>query len=74
MNRTRQTFSEQEKDKLLREIENTRGSTRETLARLGISKSTYYGWKAAAEIGNGLRPPTENSAIEMALVIKKNFL
>ena len=53
MNRTHQTFSAQEKDKVLREIENSRGSTRETLARLGISKSTYYGWKAAAEIGRG---------------------
>ena len=61
MKRTHQTFSEQEKDKLLREIENSRGSTRKTLARLGISKSTYYGWKSAAEINKGLRLPTENS-------------
>lgn len=43
MKRTHQTFSEQEKDKLLREIANSRGSTRETLTQLGISKSTYYG-------------------------------
>ena len=68
MNRTHQTFSAQEKDKLLREIENSRGSTRETLARLGISKSTYYGWKAAAEISKGLRLPTENSARKFYLV------
>ena len=68
MKRTHQTFSEQAKDKLLREIENSRGSTRETLAQLGISKSTYYGWKAAAEIGNGLRPPTENSPRNFYLV------
>lgn len=68
MNRTHQTFSAQEKDKVLREIENSRGSTRETLARLGISKSTYYGWKAAAEIGRGLRLPTENSTRNFYLV------
>lgn len=68
MNRTHQTFSAQEKDKVLREIENSRGSTRETLARLGISKSTYYGWKAAAEIGRGLRLPTENSPRNFYLV------
>ena len=68
MNRTHQTFSEQEKNKLLREIENSRGSTRETLARLGISKSTYYGWKSAAEISKGLRLPTENSARNFYLV------
>lgn len=68
MKRTHQTFSEQEKDKLLREIANSRGSTRETLTQLGISKSTYYGWKAAAEIGNGLRPPTENSPRNFYLV------
>ena len=61
VNRTHRTFSEQEKDKLLREVENSRGSTRETLARLGISKSTYYGWKAAAEIDSGVRLPTENT-------------
>ena len=69
MKRTHQTFSEQEKEKLLREIENSRGSTRETLAQLGISKSTYYGWKAAAEIGNGLRLPTENSPRNFYLII-----
>ena len=69
MNRTHQTFSEQEKDKLLREIENSRGSTRETLARLGISKSTYYGWKAATEISKGVRVPTENSPRNFYLVI-----
>lgn len=68
MNRTHQTFSAQEKDKVLREIESSRGSTRETLARLGISKSTYYGWKAAAEIGRGLRLPTENSTRNFYLV------
>ncbi len=68
MNRTHQTFSAQEKDKLLCEIENSRGSTRETLARLGISKSTYYGWKAAAEIGRGLRLPTENTPRNFYLV------
>ena len=68
MNRTHQTFSAQEKDKVLREIESSRGSTRETLARLGISKSTYYGWKAAAEIGRGLRLPTENSPRNFYLV------
>ena len=69
MNRTHQTFSAQEKDKLLREIENFRGSTRETLARLGIPQSTYYGWKAAAEIGSGLRLPTENSSSDFYLII-----
>jgi transposase-like protein len=69
MKRTHQTFSEQEKDKLLREIANSRGSTWETLAQLGISKSTYYRWKAAAEIGNGLRPPTENSPRNFYLII-----
>lgn len=69
MNRTHQTFSAQEKDKVLREIENSRGSTRETLARLGISKSTYYGWKAAAEIGRGgVRLPTENTPRNFYLV------
>ena len=68
MNRTHQTFSEQEKDKLLREVENSRGSTRETLAQLGISKSTYYGWKSAAEINKGLRLPSENSARNFYLV------
>lgn len=68
MNRTHQTFSAQEKDKVLREIESSRGSTREPLARLGISKSTYYGWKAAAEIGRGLRLPTENSPRNFYLV------
>ena len=68
MNRTHQTFSAQEKDKVLREIESSRGSTRETLARLGISKSTYYGWKAVAEIGRGLRLPTENSPRNFYLV------
>ena len=69
MNRTRQTFSEQEKEKLLREIENSRDYTRETLARLGISKSTYYGWKSAAEISKGLRLPTENSPRNFYLII-----
>ena len=69
MNRTLQTFSAQEKDKLLREIENSRGSTRETLARLGISKSTYYGWKTATEISKGVRVPTENSPRNFYLVI-----
>lgn len=68
MNRTHRTFSAQEKDKVLREIESSRGSTRETLARLGISKSTYYGWKAAAEIGRGVRLPTENSTRNFYLV------
>lgn len=68
MNRTHQTFSAQEKDKVLREIENSRGSTRETLARLGISKSIYYGWKAAAEIGRGVRLPTENTPRNFYLV------
>ena len=69
MNRTRQTFSEQEKEKLLREIENSRGSRRETLARLGISKSTYYGWKSATEINKGVRVPTENTPRNFYLII-----
>ena len=69
MNRTLQTFSAQEKDKLLRAIKNSRGRTRETLARLGISKSTYYGWKAATEISKGVRVPTENSPRNFYLVI-----
>ena len=68
MNRTHQTFSAQEKDKLLREIENSRGSTRETLARLGISKSTYYGWKSTAEIRQGLRLPTKDSPRNFYLI------
>jgi len=69
MKRTHQTFSEQEKGKLLREVENSRGSTRETLAQLGISKSTYYGWKSAAEISKGLRLPTENTPRNFYLII-----
>ena len=39
MKRTHQTFSAQEKNKLLREIANSRGSTRETQAQLGISRA-----------------------------------
>ncbi len=68
MNRKHRHYSEIEKQELLDRIESSGGPIRETLAQLGISKSTYYGWKAAAEIGNGLRLPTENSPRNFYLV------
>ena len=68
MNRKHRHYSDQEKQELLDCIEASSGPIREALARLGISKSTYYGWKNAVEIRKGLRTPTENSPRNFYLV------
>ena len=68
MNRKHRHYSNKEKQELLDHIESSGGPIREALARLGISKSTYYDWKNAAEIRKGLRAPTENSPRNFYLV------
>ena len=59
MNRKHRHYSEIEKQELLDRIESSGGPIRETLARLGISKSTYYDWENTSEMRKCLRVPTE---------------
>ena len=78
MNRKHRFYSDNENKELIDEINASNGPIREALARLDISKSTYYDWKNTAEIRKGLhaptfRPPSVERRSLLCAVISQGF-